>query len=46
MPADPTVVTFDPHVTWAILCLLLALAAALLAFVFGLAADQERRRRW
>jgi hypothetical protein len=46
MPPDQTaVVTFDPHVTWAIVCLALALVAAVFAFAFDLAADEERRRK-
>jgi hypothetical protein len=45
MPPDPTiVVTFDPHVTWAIVAIALALVAVVLAFAFGLAADEEERR--
>jgi hypothetical protein len=46
MPPDQTVVvTFDPHVTWAIVCLALALVAAVLAFAFGFAEDEERGQR-
>jgi len=35
---------FDPHVAAAIVCLALALVAALLAFALGLADDEERRK--
>ena len=45
MPPDATTVTFDPHVATAIVCLALALFAAVLAFVFALAEDEERRRQ-
>ena len=40
----PVVVSFDPHVATAIVCLAVALVAALLAFALGLADDEERRK--
>jgi hypothetical protein len=45
MPAEAAVVvTFDPHVGAAIVCLLLAIVAAVMALVFGLAENEERRK--
>ena len=43
-PDDPqlTVITFDPHVSLAILCILGATLAALVAWILGLALDDPR----
>jgi hypothetical protein len=44
MPPAPPAAVFEPHVSAAIVCLAVALVAALLAFVLGLADDEERRK--
>lgn len=45
MPPDPVVISFDPHVVVAIECLVVAVVLAVLAWVFGLAESEERRKR-
>jgi hypothetical protein len=40
----PAAVVLDPHVGAAIVCLAMAVVAALLAFALGLADDEDRRK--